>query len=877
MYKVTTDEKIQKAYEDAIYSYNREFQLELLVNNKQIPSCDILDRITIDYDGMTNGLTVGEIIYPKLSFSVLSQHKIKEGDKISVTVSVKIKNPYNRRDMWLSVPFGKFEVESVESDKFKHTVSTYADGYLKMQETFYPKASQYSSSSLLSEISSNTGLVFEGFPNISLANEDIVTEGEDGNSKTEVGTNFVGHTYASIIGLVAGACIGNVVFNRNGNIKFVSLSHLKNPIETLKDVTEPTLSAPYDKRKVSVLKRSEMPTINSGDTYANGIQILDISNPLFVGQQQVDSLCNIATSIKYTSMSATKCYSFPLHLDPLDSVNIVLDGVTYLLPLMKYSFSFGGGVLAELGSYASTSSDNHTGTLTSQVDGLGKVTSQILHEQNRIELSVSHIKENYSTKEEVKSSIEVAVGEIRLEVAETYTTKEETEELSSRLTLTAQEIRAEVKDTKQDLESLVSQTASEWSVQLNNTKSSLESSIKVNADNIALKVSKDGIISSINQSSESVTIDASKINLNGAVVFNKDESGNTLKDEYIKINDADYVLVYDGVVSGSFGMRDVEYDDYRIPRISLSASGFGDESSYRNYDFFVINPYRGNKENPNGWDYSYVDIAYHSKVYDDWSNIKMFADGMIKISALTELEIRSNSVNGKYSGTGEKLVAKFGTSSEDMYNGYLQIGAITNTTNNNGLLLNHDRVVNGQSLSTSVRVHTNANGAKTFRPSEETGDIYCGSEGYPWYIVWSVNGYQTKSDKRYKAVTGDVDLQDCYDMVKNTNPYQYVTLSKNKDNMSQIELAEMALCNVGKSGSVNMGIMAQDILDYECSKYILSYSEEYDTYGINDYGFTTALMGALKHEIQLRDAQMKMLEDKIELLKNEIKSMKGEE
>ena len=95
--------------------------------------------------------------------------------------------------------------------------------------------------------------------------------------------------------------------------------------------------------------------------------------------------------------------------------------------------------------------------------------------------------------------------------------------------------------------------------------------------------------------------------------------------------------------------------------------------------------------------------------------------------------------------------------------------------------------------------------------------------------------------------------------------------------MSQIELAEMALCNVGKSGSVNMGIMAQDILDYECSKYILSYSEEYDTYGINDYGFATSIMGALKYEIQLRDTQMKMLEDEIELLKNEIKSMKGEE
>ena len=47
-----------------------------------------------------------------------------------------------------------------------------------------------------------------------------------------------------------------------------------------------------------------------------------------------------------------------------------------------------------------------------------------------------------------------------------------------------------------------------------------EASIQVNADNITSKVSKNGVISSINQSSESVTINAAKINLNGAVTAN---------------------------------------------------------------------------------------------------------------------------------------------------------------------------------------------------------------------------------------------------------------------------------------------------------------------------------------------------------------------
>ena len=48
---------------------------------------------------------------------------------------------------------------------------------------------------------------------------------------------------------------------------------------------------------------------------------------------------------------------------------------------------------------------------------------------------------------------------------------------------------------------------------------SAESSITQNADQIATRVAKDGVISAINQSSEQITIDASKINLTGFVTF----------------------------------------------------------------------------------------------------------------------------------------------------------------------------------------------------------------------------------------------------------------------------------------------------------------------------------------------------------------------
>lgn len=59
---------------------------------------------------------------------------------------------------------------------------------------------------------------------------------------------------------------------------------------------------------------------------------------------------------------------------------------------------------------------------------------------------------------------------------------------------------------------------------IGNRVSSAESSIKVNADNIELKVSKDGVISSINQSSEKIVIKASKIDLSGYVTMDQFEA-----------------------------------------------------------------------------------------------------------------------------------------------------------------------------------------------------------------------------------------------------------------------------------------------------------------------------------------------------------------
>ena len=142
-----------------------------------------------------------------------------------------------------------------------------------------------------------------------------------------------------------------------------------------------------------------------------------------------------------------------------------------------------------------------------------------------------------------------------------------------------------------------------------------------------------------------------------------------------------------------------------------------------------------------------------------------------------------------------------------------------------------------------------------------------GASGQRWRNIWASNGTIQTSDKRHKAIIDNIDNQDCFNMVKNTDIFSYVMLDKNKEEMDEFERIEAILMNSGSDENIKMGIMAQDILDYDCSKYVLTYSEYTDEktgetknyYGVDAYALSSAIMGALKYEIQKRE----LLEEKI--------------
>lgn len=141
-----------------------------------------------------------------------------------------------------------------------------------------------------------------------------------------------------------------------------------------------------------------------------------------------------------------------------------------------------------------------------------------------------------NTADGLTNSINITAGQIRAELTDTKN------ELSNTISVTAGQIRTELKNTKDGLESTISQTASEIRAEVaqadaglssritqnsnsitaevtraTTAEGNLSASIKVNADNINLKVSRANLVSEINQSAEAVTIKAQKIDLQGLV------------------------------------------------------------------------------------------------------------------------------------------------------------------------------------------------------------------------------------------------------------------------------------------------------------------------------------------------------------------------
>ena len=177
-----------------------------------------------------------------------------------------------------------------------------------------------------------------------------------------------------------------------------------------------------------------------------------------------------------------------------------------------------------------------------------------------------------------------------------------------------------------------------------------------------------------------------------------------------------------------------------------------------------------------------------------------------------------------------------------------------------------------------------ANGSQNSSVTPATDNaITMGTSGMRWKALYSANGTVQTSDERYKFILEDIDNEKCFDLIKNTVLYGYSTLNKRIDTYNSVEEISNELKESSKEDvNLHMGFIAQDVEDNELGKYIIRKDTIIDDngkstneciYGIDNYAYTTAIHGALKHEIAVRENEIEALKQQIENLQQQVKKL----
>ena len=388
MYQVTSNSKIMTYYNKVVDEIDRELQLEVKLNNKVIPTSDILNSLDIEFD-YGEGLSVGTIMYGKLETSFISDVAVKENDVIQIAISIKYFDEEIQEYEWLKIPFYAFEVVEVQKTKFSSKVTAYSKGYNKLQQIFAvgTDVETINSEQVITHIV-NKGVTY-------LENAQAITINYDFN----VG-NLGTKSYSDMLQIISQQNGVNIIPSRNGNFKFVvGLPDTEITLDDSQLISPEIGTSLYELKKVSVDVDSET-TYISGETVAKDHQTLQFANTYFT-QDMVDNI--------YVTFSAYAFYPYEsevyqprLEIEPLDMIHCG----EYDVPLMMLKLTIGRDLKMEFASSVKTeTSYNKSYSLSQKMEEAIESNSNLEGDVNKLRNEVAYIQQNYPTTSDVQDMI----------------------------------------------------------------------------------------------------------------------------------------------------------------------------------------------------------------------------------------------------------------------------------------------------------------------------------------------------------------------------------------------------------------------------------------------------------------------------------------
>lgn len=309
-------------------------------------------------------------------------------------------------------------------------------------------------------------------------------------------------------------CFGHM--NRDGKLDHIVLSK-SNPVETITDVSYDTLK--FEEYTTDIIDKVQIRT-EDGDIGAyvgTGTNCYSITANYLVYGKTAAALSTICTNL---------------------STNIL--GVTY----RPYESDMQGLPYLNIGDYVKFEGNETANTYIMQrtlsgtqilADKVSAKGSKTLSEDNNINVQIEQMKgkTNVLTRDVEKMESTISEFDKQINVllpgpwypdgsilpCQNNMTNLEYE-INSKILQTAKEITTEVNNVSEQLNTKITQTATSITAEVNNLAANTSAQFAITDSEISTKVEKNGVISAINQTAESITISANKINFNGVISAN---------------------------------------------------------------------------------------------------------------------------------------------------------------------------------------------------------------------------------------------------------------------------------------------------------------------------------------------------------------------
>ena len=380
----------------------------------------------------------------------------------------------------------------------------------------------------------------------------------------------------------------------------------------------------------------------------------------------------------------------------------------------------------------------------------------------------------------------------------------------------------------------INATVSSNYTDLNGKIQSANTTITQTANKISSKVDVNGVISSINQTSESVKIKAAKIQLDGATTVGSDN-------KYVKIEEANYSVFNGTNTCLRFGYK--SWNGWNgVPELLMGYGGFqyttGTTSS-QNGSYFGMSAW-GRNNNAESSSKSYQELYYRCGSLAKQSQIKMYEDGVVKIDAAKTLELFANKQN---------YVVIDSTNGLTFPKGVNEFGVIDGTV----WLKNYY-------FGIKMGKYSSAEDFYFCKATERNADL--GHSNYRWRNIYATNGSINTSDINLKE-----NIIPITDRDKEKDEMSIETKGLTSDDFYQF-VKELPLYSYDYKNETpdrslhNIGFIAQDIANTPVGDEFVFEGED-GIYQYNMQGYVGVLAVALQNAIK-----------EIENLKEEVRQLK---